>query len=111
MKNYATNVNVANNNSPERKVLNLMLWSLGLLAFCYVLFLGNMVFNIIERRALEADARSLLNEVGNLESEYFSVSNNIDITLATSMGFKDTKDKQYAVRKSLGSISLAKNDL
>ena len=111
MKSYATNVNVANNNSPERQILNIMLWSLGTLAFCYVFFLGNMIFNIVERRALETNARPLLNEVGNLESEYFSVSSKVDISLAESMGFRETKDKQYAVRKSLGSIKLAKNEL
>jgi hypothetical protein len=111
MKNYATNVNVANNYNPERRVLNILLISLGVLAFCYVLFLGNMIFNIVERRGLETNARTLSNEVGNLESEYFSVSNKIDVSFAESIGFKETKEKQYAVRKSIGSIKLAKNEL
>ena len=108
---HVAKTNVVKHYNPERKILNILLCSLGALAFFYVLFLGNMIFNIVERKVLETDARSLLNEVGNLESEYFSVSNKVDVTLAESMGFSETKDKQYAVRKSLGSIKLAKNEL
>jgi hypothetical protein len=111
MKNYATNVNVVNNNNLQRRVLNIMLWSLGALVFCYVFFLGNMVFNIIERKALETDARSLTNEVGDLESQYFSASNKIDLGLAESMGFKEIRDKSYAVRQPLGSLKIASNEL
>jgi len=109
MKSYAANVNVANNKL-DRQILNILLWSLGALTLCYVLFLGNMIFNIIERKALEVDTRSLVNEVGNLESQYISVSNKVDLSLAGSMGFKEIKDKQYAVRRSLGSLKLTTTD-
>jgi len=111
MKSYATKANVADNNNLEKRILNVMLWSLGALAFCYVFFLGNMVFNIIERKVSEVDARSLQNEVGNLESQYFSASGKVDLSLAESMGFKETNNKQYAVRKSLGSLKIASNEL
>ena len=111
MKSYATNINVANNENLKKRILHIMLWCLGVLAFCYVFLLGNMVFNIVGRRVSEIEARSLLNEVGSLESQYFSISNKVDLSLAESMGFKETKDKQYAVRKSLGSIKLTTNEL
>ena len=110
MKNYATTVNVANNSNPERRILNIMLLSLGALALLYVLFLGNMVFNIVERRVSETNARSLSNEVSNLESQYFSMSNKVDLKLAESMGFKEIQ-KSYAVREPIGSIKLEKNEL
>ena len=110
MKNYAGNVSIVNNNNLERRVLDIMLWTVGALALCYVLFLGNMVFNIIERKALEVSARTLTNDVGNLESQYFSASSKIDINLAQSMGFKEIP-KSYAVRRSLGSLKIASNEL
>jgi hypothetical protein len=109
-KSYTINTSIINDKL-ERQVLNILLWSLGVLAFCYVLFLGNMIFNIIERKALEVSARSIVNEVGDLESQYLFVSNKVDISLAESMGFKEIKDKQYAVRKSIGSIAFVKNEL
>ena len=111
MKSYATNVNIVNNNDLSKRILNIMLWSLGALALCYVLFLGTMVFNIIGRKALEVSTRSLTNEVGDLESQYFSASNKIELSLAESMGFKEINNKQYAVRKNLGSLKIASNEL
>ena len=111
MKSYTGGVSIINNNNLEKRILNMMLWVLGILAFCYILFLGNMVFNIIERKTLEADARNLQNEVGDLQSQYFSVSNKVNLSLAASMGFKETKEKQYAIRESLGSLKIASDEL
>lgn len=98
------------NNNIERLVLNIMLWSFAALALWYVLILGNMVSSIVERRTLETNARTLSNEVADLELTYLSVSNNIDLNLSHSLGFKETKAK-FATRKSLGSIKLAKNEI
>ena len=64
-----------------------------------------MVLNIVERRSLETDARSLSNEVRSLEVIYLSLSNNIDLPLSHSLGFQETK-ATFATRKSLSSISL-----
>jgi len=111
LKNYASNVNIIDNGDLQRRVLNIMLWILGILIFFYVFFLGNMVFNIVERKALEERTLTLSNEVGNLELEYLSISQKVDLNLAYSLGFKDTKAK-YATRKtSLGSINIAKNEI
>ena len=111
MKSYATSVSIVDNNNLKSRVLHFMLWTLGGLVFCYVFFLGNMVFNIIERKALEVDTRSLTNEVGDLESQYFSISNKINLSLAESMGFKEINNKQYAVRKSFGNLKIVTNEL
>ena len=111
MKSYTGSVNIVNNNNLEKRILNIMLWSLGALALCYVLFLGNMVFNIIGRKSLETNARSLQNEVGDLQSQYFTVSNKVNLSLAASMGFKETKDKEYAIREAIGSLKVATNEL
>lgn len=94
----------------------MMLFSLVVLALLYVLLLGNMVFNILERRTFEADARALSNEIGELELVYLSMSSEVDLNLGQAMGFKEIKPK-FAVRKSFGSldafpsIKLVKNDL
>lgn len=89
--------------------------SFGALAICYVLILGNMVANIIERRSLETSSRTLQNEVGDLELKYLSLSNSIDLPLAHSLGFKETK-ASYATRKTLGfkpidSVKVSQNGI
>lgn len=117
-KMHIMGANIINNNL-ERFILNFILCSFGALALLYVFLLGNTVRDIVERRGLEINARTLSNEVRNLELTYLSMSNNIDLTLSYSMGFKETKP-MFATRKSLGfrtlgvpldSVKTLQNDL
>lgn len=110
LKSYANNVNIIDNGNLQKKILNTMIWMFAILAFFYVFFLGNMVFNIVERKSLETYAHNLQSDVGNLELEYLSMSQKVDLNLAYSLGFKEIKTK-FAIRKALGSISIAKNEI
>lgn len=101
IKKQISNVSIINNNNIERHVLNIMIWSFGTLALLYILFLGNMVFNIVERRNLEKDVRTISSEVQDLELNYLSMSSKLDLALSQSMGFKEIA-KSFAIRKSLG---------
>ena len=111
LKMSIQNVNIMNNNIEVRKIiLNIMLSILAALALWYVLILGNMVFNIVQRKTLEKEMLTLSNEVGNLELSYLSISNSVDLALSSSMGFKEIK-ATFATRKSLGSLKLDKNEI
>lgn len=111
LKTRAQNVNVMTNNVEVRRlILNTMLALLVALVFWYLFILGNMVFNIVQRKTLEKEALTLSNEVGNLELSYLSVSNSVDLNLSSSMGFKETK-ATFATRKSLGSLKLTNNEI
>ena len=79
--------------SSRRRVLNLVLLGLGALALIYVFLLASTVFNIVERRALEAEARTLSNEVGDLELAYFSAISKIDPSYSAALGFGEVKAK------------------
>jgi hypothetical protein len=103
------------NNSIEGIIFNFLLWSFGVLAVLYVIFLGNMVRNIVARQSLESQARVLSNEVSSLELTYLSMSNNVDLALSYSLGFKESKPV-FTTRKSLGlgnidGVKIAQNDL
>ncbi|MEK7539392.1 MAG: hypothetical protein AAB595_02015 [Patescibacteria group bacterium] len=107
---YVKSVSVINNNL-ERLILNIIFLSFGILALLYVLFLGNMVRNIVERRSLEANMHTLSREVRDLELTYLSMSNNVDLALSYSMGFKETRPT-FATRKAFGySVKITQNDL
>jgi hypothetical protein len=111
MKTYARNVHIVDNGNLSERLLNIILFSLGALGLFYTLVLGNMVFNIVERRTLEADARNLSNEVRDLELSYLSVSEKVDLELSHSLGFSEVK-ATFATRKStLGSIKPTNNEL
>ncbi len=110
IKSYIGSVDVINHSDFSKLVLKIILFSFGILALCYVFLLGNMVLNIVERKALETNARTLLSEVGELELTYLNISDTIDLDLAHSMGFKEVETK-FTTRKSLGNIGIAKNEL
>ena len=110
LKSYVNNVNIIDNGNLQKRILNTMLLILGILVFFYVYFLGNIVFNIVERKALDVYAYKLSNNVGNLELEYLSISQKIDLDLAHSLGFRETKTK-FVTRKILSSIKVSKNEI
>ncbi len=119
MRSYANEVNIINNNDIERKILHIISISFGLLAILYVVFLGNIIFNIVERRTIEADARNVGNEVMQLEENYLAMNSKLDINTAYAMGFSDAK-ATFATRQSTPSLgmntsksdtTLAKNEI
>ncbi len=106
---FVSKANIMSNDI-ERFSLRFILGYFAVLAFIYVFFLGGMIFNIVERKSLEADARSLSNEVRDLELSYLSLSNNIDLNFSHSLGFREIKTN-FATRKSLGYADAMDNDL
>jgi len=118
LKNYyQTKVNFITDNDLEKKIFHVLLISFGFLSLCYLFIVGSMISNIIERKTLEVSAHNISNELSELETSYFSMSKEVDMTLSTSMGFKEVK-ANFATRKALGvlpqnssSIKLAKNEI
>ena len=109
-KMHMQNVSIINNNA-ERFALNSILAIFAGLTLLYILFLGNMVVNIIERRHLEANASELSDQVQALELAYFDMSAKIDLPLSQAMGFKETKITYATRRATLGSIKTALNEI
>lgn len=112
-------VNITNNNREMSGVLlNSMLFVLVALAVWYVLVLGNMVFDIVARKALEKEMMALTNEVGQLELSYLTLAGNMDLAVAEEMGFKEIAGT-FATRKSLSynskdetiSLSFGNNEI
>lgn len=123
-KNISQNISIVNNSNLQKRILNTLLFSLGILAVSYIFIIANITLNIIERKALLENEHNLANVIGGLELKYLSLSSKIDLNLAYSMGFKEAK-ASFAVRKSLelasttrfgtetvanNSIKLAKNE-
>ena len=98
---HIRNAHIINDYNVERLALRFMLWSFGALGLAYVLILGNMVFNIVERKSLEKESLALSSEVSDMELSYLSISNNIDLNYSHALGFKETNIK-FATRKALG---------
>ena len=114
IQNASNNISITNNHLEMRKILlNTMLFVLSGLAFWYVLILGNMVFDIVQRKTLEKEMLALSNDVGQLELSYLSTAGRMDASLSGELGLKEIKPT-YATRKSLnslGALSLGNNEI
>lgn len=97
------------NSNLREKLLNSVFVSFGFLACVYVFILGNMVFYIIEKKNLENETKSLVNDINDLEFSYLSSSSNIDKNYAESLGYKNIKS-EFAIRKTFGFYNTS-NDL
>ena len=85
-KSYAGNVSIVDNSNLGRRVFHFVLLSLGALAVFYVVLLGFMVSNIIERRSLEAEAPAPSGGGGDLGNTYFFLSRGIALGFLRSFG-------------------------
>ena len=111
LKNYASNVNIIDSGNLQKRILYVMFWILSILALAYVLFLGNVVWNIVERKSFEKETLTLRSEVLNLEMEYLAISQKVDLNLAKSLGFKEVVKTQFVTRKALGGIKIVNNEI
>lgn len=104
-------VNITNNNMEiNRVILHAMLFATAGFALLYILILGNMVFDIVARKAVEKEMLTLSTDVGQLELTYLSMSGNLDMAMSSELGFKEIQST-FATRRSLGSLSLALNEI
>ena len=77
----------------------------------YLFFVGTTILNIVDRKSLENENRSLGSKVSELELNYLSETNKIDLKLAYSLGFKDAGATTFAARDAGGkALSVAKPD-
>lgn len=110
IKNYVGNVKVVDNYDLNKKIFKFIAIAFAVCAFCYVVLIGNMFLNIVERKALEKQAHLLSSEVGDLELNYLALSSKVDMSLSYAMGYTEVKPS-FATRVPIGVIKLAKNEI
>ena len=82
----------------ERRTFWMLVFLLSVLISTYGIFLGKTVVSVIERRVSESDMEKIASNVSVLETNYLKLSTNIDISVAKSYGFVESKKTAYATR-------------
>ena len=59
----------------------------------YMFFVRSTINNVVSRQNLESEASALSLDIGRQEFEYITKRNAVTLTLAYSMGFKDSQSK------------------
>lgn len=71
-----------------------------LLASMYMYFVSSSIVNVVLRKEIETDIVKLHSGVGELESQYLTLENNITMDRALSMGFVKLSNKKFVTRTS-----------
>ena len=78
----------------------------GLTFFVYIYLIGQIVFNVVERRNAETELKFLSNSLSQLEFKYLSKSREINLEYAKNLGFKEPQKIGF-----VGRTTLTKNTL
>ncbi|HUO50047.1 MAG TPA: hypothetical protein VMU25_00525 [Candidatus Paceibacterota bacterium] len=82
----------------ERIALKVLLVLLAVLLFAYFYFVVASVLNIIARKEADAQASKIESAVGNLEQQYFALSQSITPQAAQDLGLAPVEQTQYVYR-------------
>lgn len=97
--NTRTRAIVANN--LERRLFYVLITLLLLSAISYMYFVAQTTFNIIERKNAQHEISILGSHIGELELEYLSLNNQIDLDFAYKLGFQEPRKIHFASREAL----------
>ena len=86
------------NTDAQRVVFRILVGALFSFFVVYLYIIGSITFNVIARKTLENTARSLGNNISNLELTYLSNINNVNKARASELGFVDTNSNIFATR-------------
>ena len=82
----------------EKTLFWTLLCVLFLSASLYIYFINATVHNVVARQNLEDQSSGLTLTIGSEEFQYINSRNTINLDLAYSLGFKETKVKSYISR-------------
>ncbi len=78
-----------------------------LMFMTYAYFVNAAIMAAVSRQKAQANISQLSSETSNLETQYISLKNSINLNLAYSLGFKNETNTRFIARKgSAGSLTL-----
>ena len=99
----------------KAKALNLntqkLFWIFSMLLFVlfmtYAYMVNTAIMSAVARQKAQINISKLSSDTSNLESQYISLKNSINLNLAYSMGFKNETNTRFIARKGVpGSLTL-----
>ncbi|MEA3399283.1 MAG: hypothetical protein U9R00_02085 [Patescibacteria group bacterium] len=90
---------VIKNNQNRKYIFKGIIISLIVLFIVEIYLVGSVTFNILTRRSLENNIMEVENKVAQLELNYLSLSNSINKSYASSLGFVDAENTIIVTRK------------
>lgn len=97
----------------EQKIVWLLLASLIFVSIVYVYFVNSSIIQMAIREENEESISIAETEISVLVSEYITLSGDIDMDLATAMGFVDAREEATFAQREDGAttLSLARDEI
>ncbi len=83
-----------------KRILEALLFLLAFLAFLYIYFVSSSIITVIVREEVNGNIVTVSSTIGELESKYLALKNEITVEYAYSHGFSDISSKSYTPRVS-----------
>ena len=107
MNKIAEKMNI---NQLEKKIFWFLAGVIGISSMLYVYLVNQTILNIVMRENVESEMVDLESKISELEFEYITLKNDINIDYAYSIGFVDVEKVKFASRKlSTQSLSVNSN--
>jgi hypothetical protein len=97
-------------NTHKERLFTFLLIAILISGAMYGFLLKNTIDNVVEREKLSKETKSLLTNISDLETKYFSLKNDVTIDIAYSRGFKNPVNTEYISKKSVTAM-VSKNEL
>lgn len=98
-------IEIVQNRDIQRVLLRVFISILIVLSISYVYLIGSITFNVLARKSLESEVRTLGSHVSELELTYLNNTNKIDKNFASSLGFVEAKNNIFTTR-SIPSVAI-----
>lgn len=90
--------NIIESTHTQRTIFRVLVSIILALSVVYVYLIGSITFNVLARKSLENNVRTLGSRVSELELDYLNSSNKIDKSYASSLGFVEIHNTIFATR-------------
>lgn len=91
-------INIYKISDLSQKVFWLFSILIVIFASMYMYFVSSAIVNVVLREEIEGEIVKIHSEVGELESKYLTLENNITMDTALAMGFVKVADKKFVTR-------------
>ena len=92
--------------SLKKRIFLILVISIASLIILYGYFVSYSIINVVLREEVEQELTRVTTRISDLEFQYLSKKNSINLALAHSLGFQNISQKQFVSRQSLLSQRL-----
>jgi hypothetical protein len=94
----------------EKQILLFLIFLFIALLSLYIYFVGKSIVNVVVREEVEIQIAEINSEISELELDYISKKNSINMAFAQEQGFKSISNKTFINRGTLVGKSLTQRN-